>query len=72
MYSNEVYDIIIIGMIVIILWLWNMKWWVSELKWGPDPLDPPGSTPGQTYKHSYIHTYMHIHIHANINTHIHT
>ena len=37
MYSNEVYNIIIS---VIILWLWNMEWWVSELKGGPDPLDP--------------------------------
>ena len=50
-YSIEVYDIIIIVMSVIILWLWNMKWWVSELKggwggrhpdpWGPPPLDLP-------------------------------
>ena len=31
MYNDEVYDIIIIAMIVIILWLWYMKWWVSEL-----------------------------------------
>ena len=45
MYSNEVYDIIRIVMIVIILWLWNMKWRVSELKGRsggvPDQLDPP-------------------------------
>ena len=47
MYSNEVYDIIII----IILWPWNMKWWVSELKGrggggvGPDPLEPPPPPP---------------------------
>ena len=47
MYNSEVYDIIIIVMIVIIFWLWNMKWWVSELKGGGGfqtpltPLDPP-------------------------------
>ena len=43
-YSNEVYDII---MIVIILWLWNMKWWVSELKRG-ERSRPPGSAPAHT------------------------
>ena len=48
MCSNEVYNIIII---VIILWLWNMKRWVSELKGGggvprpPPPPPSPGSAP---------------------------
>ena len=53
MYSNEVHDIIITVMIVIILWLWNIKWWVSELKGGgvsrypgpPGPPPTPGSAP---------------------------